>query len=112
MEKRQPEFQGEGPAEYQIQVLGRLSERWSSWFEGMDISAQLQNDLPVTTMTGIIVDQAALFGLLNRIRDLGLPLLLVRRIRPEMAKDKQQTINDQRMAAEVDDPNISTDCTH
>jgi hypothetical protein len=89
MEERQPEFQGEGPAEYQIQVLGRLTERWSSWFEGMDISAGSQNDFLVTTMTGIIVDQAALFGLLNRIRDLGLPLLLVRRIWPEMTKDNQ-----------------------
>jgi hypothetical protein len=88
MEKRQPEFQREGPAEYQIQVLGRLTERWSGWFEGMDISAELQNDRTVTIMTGSIVDQAALFGLLNRIRDLGLPLLLVRRIQPEMAKDK------------------------
>jgi hypothetical protein len=87
MEERQPEFQGEGPAEYQIRILGRLTGRWSGWFEGMDISAELQNDLPVTTMTGIIVDQAALFGLLNRIRDLGLPLLLVRRIQPAMAKD-------------------------
>lgn len=91
MEERQPEFQGEGPAEYQIQVLGRLTESWSGWFEGMNISAQLQNDLPVTTMTGIIVDQAALFGLLNRIRDLGLPLLLVRRIRPEMTKVRRKT---------------------
>ncbi len=88
MEERQPKFQREGPAEYQIQVLGRLTERWSGWFEGMDISAELQNDLPVSTMTGVIVDQAALFGLLNRIRDLGLALLLVRRIRPETAKGK------------------------
>ncbi len=83
MQERQPKFQREGPAEYQIQVLGRLTERWSNWFEGMDISAESQNDLPVTTMTGIIVDQAALFGLLNRIRDLGLALLLVRRIQPD-----------------------------
>ncbi len=87
MEKRQPEFQGEGPAEYQIQVLGRLTKRWSGWFERMNISAESQNNLSVTTMTGVIVDQAALFGLLNRIRDLGLPLLLVRRIQPETAKD-------------------------
>ncbi len=83
MEERQPQFQREGPAEYQIQVLGRLTERWSNWFEGMDISAGLQHDLPITTMTGVIVDQAALFGLLNRIRNLGLALLLVRRIQPD-----------------------------
>ncbi|MCP4536485.1 MAG: hypothetical protein GY832_05005 [Chloroflexi bacterium] len=86
MEKRQPEFQREGPVEYQIQVLGRLTKRWSGWFDGMDISAELQNDRTVTTMTGVIVDQAALFGLLNRIRDLSLPLLLVRRIQSEMSK--------------------------
>ncbi len=66
---------------YEIQVQGKLKESWSAWFNGMTITFEMGVDsCPVTTLMGPVVDQAALHGLLNRIRDLGLPLLSVNRI--------------------------------
>lgn len=71
------------PLEYQIEVQGRLGERWSHWFGDMDITVKSDAGGPtVTIFTGEVADQAALHGLLNRIRDLGLPLLLVQLIGP------------------------------
>ena len=64
------------PATYQITVQGRLDESWSDWFNGMSITVDCQKEgQTITTLTGIVPDQAALHGLLNRIRDLSLPLL-------------------------------------
>ena len=68
-------------ATYQIKVQGRLDERWAHWFDGMSIAFEPAGDgSTVTVLTGSIVDQAALYGLINRMRDLGLPLISVRRI--------------------------------
>ena len=67
------------PATYRIQVQGQLDASWSNWFDEMGIVTEGQQDgPPVTTLTGVVADQAALHGLLERIRDLGLPLLEVR----------------------------------
>lgn len=62
---------------YEIRLKGFLPNDWSSWFDGMMIGHDAEGD---TTLTGPVVDQAALHGLLDRIRDLGLPLLAVRRL--------------------------------
>ena len=62
---------------YQIKVKGILDEQWSDWFDGMTVKQHSHED---TTLTGLIRDQAALHGLLSKIRDLGLILLSVRRI--------------------------------
>jgi hypothetical protein len=62
---------------YQIKVKGILDEQWSDWFDGMTVKPHSHED---TTLTGLIRDQAALHGLLSKIRDLGLTLLSVRRI--------------------------------
>jgi hypothetical protein len=71
----------EKPAAYQIQIREQLDGSWSDWFNAMTVSIEKSGDHPaVTTLTGIITDQAALHGILSRIRDLGLPLLLVRRM--------------------------------
>jgi hypothetical protein len=64
------------PGIYCIRVKGSLDQRWSDWFDGFGISPQAGDE---TLLTGMVADQAALHGLLNKIRDLGLPLLLVRR---------------------------------
>lgn len=62
---------------YEIRVQGTLDAQWAAWFEGWTMCT---TDCEETVLTGLVRDQPALFGLLARIRDLGLPLLLVRRI--------------------------------
>jgi hypothetical protein len=61
----------------EIRVRGHLHDRWADWFGGMTIVLEENGD---TTMTGPIVDQAALHGLLKKVRDLGMPLLSVNRV--------------------------------
>ena len=71
-------------AKYQIEVQGALDDHWIDWFEGMSITVESGNDTPtITKLTGIVTDQAALHGLLNKIRDLGLPLISVCWLKPE-----------------------------
>ena len=62
---------------YRIRVKGHLDDRWSDWLGGMTI--HLQED-GTSVLVGPVVDQAALHGVIIRIRDLGLPLLSVRRV--------------------------------
>jgi hypothetical protein len=63
---------------YEIRVQGNLDAKWSDWFDGFTISQQANDE---TLLTGQVVDQPALHGLLAKIRDLGLPLLSVERVR-------------------------------
>ena len=66
------------PATYAIRVQGRLDAGWSAWFDDLTVSVAGGGSAPaVTTLTGSVIDQVALHGLLARIRDLGLPLLSV-----------------------------------
>jgi hypothetical protein len=67
-----------GPPTYQIRVKGHLPDRWSDWFDGMILT--LDADQGETTLSGPVVDQAALHGLLNKVRDLGLTLLAVNQV--------------------------------
>jgi hypothetical protein len=67
------------PAIYQIKVPGRLDETLSDWVEGMTITVEQEGDgPPITTLTSVLVDQAALQGLLRRLYALGLPLIEVK----------------------------------
>jgi hypothetical protein len=69
------------PATYQIKVPGHLDENWSEWAGGMTITLESgDDDLPITSLTGIVADQAALQSLLRRLYSLGLPLLSVNRV--------------------------------
>ena len=69
------------PARYQVQVVGHLDSKRAAWFESLDLVKEYSDDgTPVTTMTLEVLDQAMLHGLLAQIRDLGLPLLAVRRV--------------------------------
>jgi hypothetical protein len=66
------------PATYQIKVPGHLDESWSDWAGGMTITVESKGDgPPITTLTGVVTDQAALQGLLRRLYSLGLPLISV-----------------------------------
>ena len=76
-----PEAQDE-PERYEIRVRGRLDRRWSGWFGGFTITS---GDDGTSLLTGPVVDQAALHGMLAKIRDLGVPLLSVRRVEPKQA---------------------------
>jgi hypothetical protein len=57
---------------YEITVQGHLGPRWSAWFDGLDL---IRNDDGTTVIAGPVVDQSALHGLLQRLRDLGIPLI-------------------------------------
>jgi hypothetical protein len=62
------------PTGYAIRVRGALDPAWSSWFEGMDVHSDRPGE---TVIAGPVADQAALHGLLEKIRDLGLPIISV-----------------------------------
>ena len=66
------------PWRYQIQVQGQLGERWAHWFDDLNVTKS-GTEPEITTLTGAMVDQAALLGVLHKLYTLGLPLLLVRR---------------------------------
>jgi hypothetical protein len=69
---------------YQIRTQGRISERWSDWFEGMDLSHEADG---TTVIRCPGIDQAALHGLLTKVRDLGLQLISVTPIDPDPQKE-------------------------
>jgi hypothetical protein len=62
------------PLVYQIRIKGHLGQQWTEWFEGLTITLEDNGD---TLLTGPVIDQAALHGLLKKVRDLGMPLLSV-----------------------------------
>mgnify|MGYP003465847290 CR=1 FL=1 len=69
----------EPPAHYEIRVRGVLDGRWSASFEGLQLAS---DEFGQTVLAGPVADQAALHGLLAKVRDLGLPLISVRQIDP------------------------------
>jgi hypothetical protein len=70
------------PERYEICIKGHLDDKWADWFEGLTITRE---DNGETLLTGPVVDQAALHGVLRKVRDLGMPLLSVNRVRPSQA---------------------------
>jgi hypothetical protein len=70
----------EPPANYEIRVRGVLDSHWSTWFEGLAVTSDEPGQ---TVIAGPVADQAALHGLLAKIRDLGLPLISVHHLDPD-----------------------------
>jgi len=65
---------------YEIRLKGHLDDRWTEWFEGLTITLEEDGD---TLLTGPVIDQAALHGLLKKVRDLGMPLVSVSPVESE-----------------------------
>jgi len=75
------------PLAYQIRLRGHLGRRWEASFEGMSITLEDNGD---TLLSGPVADQAALHGLLKRVRDLGMPVVSVMRVDPEPTNHSEQ----------------------
>ena len=96
------------PIVYQIRIEGHLGRQWKEWFEGLTVTLEENGD---TVLTGPVVDQAALHGLLRKVRDLGMPLLAVNGRKPDQA---DASVGGQQMAASCLDKSlvIETHQTH
>ncbi len=75
-----PESEKDQPMIYQIRLEGHLSDQWADWFGGVIISLESNGS---TLLTGTVIDQAALHGLLKKVRDLGMPLISVIQLDPK-----------------------------
>jgi hypothetical protein len=64
----------DNPGRYEIRLKGHLDSRWTAWFDGLTLT---QDNDGTTVINGLVADQAALHGLLQKVRDLGLPLVSV-----------------------------------
>lgn len=78
-----PTRPADGPPRYEIRLRGRLDPRWAAWFDGMALTTA---DDGTTTLRGPVTDQTALHGLLQKVRDLGVPLLSVTPLDPEQPR--------------------------
>jgi hypothetical protein len=67
------------PGRYEIRLKGHLDSRWTAWFDGLSLTNESDG---TTVIHGPVADQAALYGLLQKVRDLGLPLVSVTQIQP------------------------------
>ena len=80
------------PSDYELRVSGRISTHAAAWFEGMTLSVDEATTPPQTIIRSQLIDQAALYGLISRVRDLGLTLLAVTRIAQE--QDAQMDVDE------------------
>lgn len=72
------------PGYYEIRIKGHLDDHWAGWFEGLTLTFEETGD---TLLTGPVTDQAALQGLLKKVRDLGMPLISVNPVNPGQANE-------------------------
>jgi hypothetical protein len=79
------------PKIFHIRIKGHLGQQWADWFDGLTITLEEDGN---TLLTGPVIDQAALYGLLKKVRDLGMPLISVNSVGPglqDMSDNKQMT---------------------
>jgi hypothetical protein len=81
--KHRPTRHPDEPDRYEIRVTGHLDARWAAKFDGLTLSHEVDG---TTLLTGLVTDQAALHGLLQRVRDLGVPLVSVNRADPDLGR--------------------------
>ena len=87
-DERNPERDADQPAIYQIRIKGYLSQHRTDWFDGLTVTLEEDGN---TLLTGIVIDQAALHGLLKKVRDLNMPLLSVNSVDAGTEDTKQAT---------------------
>ena len=71
---------------YEIRLKGHLEPRWAAWFDGLSLTKTSDG---TTVICGSVIDQAALHGLLSKVRDLGLPLIAVTQVDPKEMKERE-----------------------
>jgi hypothetical protein len=82
-----PQTDFDAPLVYQIRLKGHLGSEWADWFDGLTITLEDNGD---TLLTGLVSDQAALHGLLKKVRDLGMPLISVSPVEPGPQQRRQK----------------------
>ena len=85
--KPEPEPACNPPVVYQIRVKSHLGSDWADWFEGLTITREESGD---TLLTGAVIDQSALHGLLKKVRDLGMSLVSVNQVQPGNARQEKE----------------------
>ena len=85
------------PVIYQIRIKGQLDPQWTDWFEGLAVTLEADGN---TLLTGSVIDQPALHGLLKKVRDLGLPLISVSPVETDPSTEPG--------AGQTDEPEISS----
>ncbi len=100
-----PKTDPDQPMLYHIRIKGHLGPQWADWFEGLTITLE---DNGEALLTGPVVDQAALHGVLRKVRDLGMPLLSIVCVKPGQAEvsDVKQELND-RIKANLEETHDS-----
>jgi hypothetical protein len=74
--------------DYEVRIAGHLAARWSAWFDGLSITAEPDG---TTAIRGPVADQAALHGLIQKVRDVGIPLISLTQVPPEPPTDPDHT---------------------
>jgi hypothetical protein len=77
--RRNPSAEPDQPMVYQVRIKGHLGGEWTDWFGGLSITLEENGE---SLLTSPVIDQAALYGLLRKVRDLGMPLVSVTRVEP------------------------------
>ncbi|WP_442542498.1 hypothetical protein ACSBOX_11140 [Arthrobacter sp. KN11-1C] len=93
------------PVEYEVRVKGHLDSRWAAWFEGLSLINEHDGTTVIRTRT---VDQAALHGMLQKLRDLGLPLLAITQTGTTQPARRRRTLTSRRRTPASSSPKRTT----